>query len=357
MNKIISPKFEAKLLALVYRYKFIILYTLIGFTSIVLELVIRSQFMRLGISDLPSSFVSIAIGIAFAFYANIKINFRVPKQKIKISLIYFFSISLFSISIQYFLKQIIFESSISYESGRLLISSIVFLIAYYFHRKYSFKDFKKVGVAVYANGIENLERIHHQIGQLPDFIHVDIVDTSMNPESEEIKTYRMETIRAYWPDSQIQTHIMSRTPSKWLDQVIEYSDVVYVHAECDEDISEIFRILKNNNKLTGLALTMQSDIQDYIRLLDSTDFVLLLTIDNPGYSGQNFSIDGLSKIQELSRLPHRNDFHLCVDGGVDTKNINKINAEYIVSGSSVLKSENPKRVIMNLQTIGRYEIS
>ena len=46
---------------------------------------------------------------------------------------------------------------------------------------------------------------------------------------------------------------------------------------------------------------------------------------------------------------------LCIDGGVNENIVNMLEAENIVSGSSVLKSTNPKRQIMRLQTLGRYE--
>ena len=47
----------------------------------------------------------------------------------------------------------------SYEATRLIISGLVFIFAYLLHRKYSFKDYKKIGVAIYANSVENLEKI------------------------------------------------------------------------------------------------------------------------------------------------------------------------------------------------------
>ena len=60
-------------------------------------------------------------------------------------------------------------------------------------------------------------------------------------------------------------------------------------------------------------------------------------------------------IKTINSLPFRNNFTLCVDGGVNEQIVNFLEAENIVSGSSVLKNSNPKKQIMRLQTAGRYE--
>jgi ribulose-phosphate 3-epimerase len=237
----------------------------------------------------------------------------------------------------------------------MMISSIVFIFAYGLHRKFSFKDYKKVGVAIYANGIENIEKIYTKVGLFSDFIHVDIIDKSINNKAKEVKTYKLETIKAYWPNTQIQTHIMSMNPEKWIDEVMPYSDVIYIHEESKKDIIKFFDKIKKNGKKAGLALMMTTKINDVINLLENADYVLLLTIPKPGESGQNFSEGALEKINIINSLKFRNKFILCIDGGVDESIINLLHAENIVSGSSVLNNVNPKQQIMRLQTSGRYQ--
>ena len=73
----------------------------------------------------------------------------------------------------------------------------MFMIGYLLHRRFSFKDSKKVGVAIYANGVENIERIYNLIGSYLDFVHVDIVDSTFNQYANTTKTYRLKSIRAF----------------------------------------------------------------------------------------------------------------------------------------------------------------
>ena len=139
----------------------------------------------------------------------------------------------------------------------------------------------------------------------------------MSENAEDIKTYRLETMKAYWPNTQIQTHIMSKEPSKWVDQVLLHSDVIYIHAECDENIDMIFEKIKSNGKKAGLALTISTNPEDVLDHLKKSSHVLLLTIPEPGSSGQKFDSGGLDRIKQLNNLSFRNQFSLCVDGGVN----------------------------------------
>ena len=91
-------------------------------------------------------------------------------------------------------SKIIIKQFFSYEEGRLLISGSLFMFAYILHRRFTFRDFKRVGVAIYANGVENLTGIYERIGQYPDFIHVDIVDESFVKDAEPINYKKYEKI-------------------------------------------------------------------------------------------------------------------------------------------------------------------
>ena len=351
----LNPPFETQIKFLIYRFRFLGLYLVFGVLSLVLEFFIRAYLINLGLDHILSTLFAIFCGILFAFWVNVKFNFKIPKSRKIRAMVYFVIISCISCLLQWRLRHLLAFENMSYEWGRLLISGAIFILAYTLHRKYSFRDFKKVGVAIYANGVEDLKNIHSRIGHYPDFIHVDIVDNSMCQNAKDVQVYRLETMQAYWPNIQIQTHIMSKLPSKWIGQVLPYSDVIYIHAECHENVSELFEIIKSKGKKPGLALTLTTNIDEEIELLKQSVYVLLLTISNPGSSGQKFDMDGLERIKQINSLPFRKQFMLCVDGGVNENIVNLLDAENIVSGSSVLNNSDPRKQIMRLQTVGRYE--
>ena len=81
----------------------------------------------------------------------------------------------------------------------------------------------------------------------------------------------------------------------------------------------------------------------------------MLTIPEPGRSGQKFDMAGLERIEELKDMACREKLRVCVDGGVNEKIAPLLQVEDIVSGSVVLNHQHPKYQILRLQTAGRYE--
>ena len=355
MGQVLSRSIEARINLFLYKFRFLVLYIIFGIISLIIEFSFRNYLITLNFNQSYATFLGVLLGILFAFWSNSKLNFKIPSPRLLKALFYFVIISFFSASIQFYLGRVLLVENKNYELSRIVISSIIFLIAYWFHRKYSFINFKKVGVAIYADAAENIKDINKKINHYPDFVHIDIVDDTMKPDADDVEISRLETIKAYWPDTQIQTHIMSENPSNWVPKVLPFSDVVYVHGDINQDLNPIISEIHNVGKLVGIALRITSEIDDYINLLEKADYVLLLTIKHPGNSGQAFHSSAFRKIEQLNNLSFRNQFVLCVDGGVNTSIAKLINSECIVSGSSVLNDSDPIKQIMRLQTDSRYE--
>ena len=86
-------------------------------------------------------------------------------------------------------------------------------------------------------------------------------------------------------------------------------------------------------------------------LLGKVDHVLILTVD-PGFYGSMFIPGALEKIGEIKKI--NNDIDIEVDGGVSDKTIKQIcdaGPNLIVSGSYILKSDNPKQSFQELQKV------
>ena len=354
-NSIFSDKFKRSMSFVLYRNRFLFFYTIIGFFSIVLEIVVFRGLESIGIHQPVSNFTGLVTGILFAYWLNVRFNFKVPKSKRNRAFFFFISISLVSVSINFIFKSQLVELGWSYETARLTVSGSLFLVGYFFHKRFSFSDYKKVGVAVYANGVEDIKGIYNKIGSYADFIHVDIIDSSFGDIDTDPATYRLETIKAYWPDLPIHVHIMSKYPSKWFAHFENYAEIVFVHYEIDEDLSTVLEKINSLKMKSGVVLTMATDpdiIKDQI--INSSN-IMLLSIPKPGKSGQSFDMNAISRIDKINNWNERNSFHLYVDGGVSEKNIQLLNVEGVVSGSSVLCNDNPSKQIMRLQTSSNFE--
>ena len=113
-----------------YRYRHILIYIVIGFFSLVVELLIRKQLLNFGLNQTLCIILSISIGILVAFILNIKLNFYIPEYLLLRSLFYFVVISLLSASIQFSINKFVsfnLKGSYEYEFSRIIISGIVLL--------------------------------------------------------------------------------------------------------------------------------------------------------------------------------------------------------------------------------------
>ena len=88
-------------------------------------------------------------------------------------------ISCFSFFLNLQLHHFLFQNY-PIEISRFLCSGCLFFVGYLLHKKYTFSEYKKVGIAVYAHGNEDISGIFHKIGPIGDFIHIDIVDKTFN---------------------------------------------------------------------------------------------------------------------------------------------------------------------------------
>tara|TARA_B100000029_G_scaffold400717_1_gene399731 strand:- start:1595 stop:2641 length:1047 start_codon:yes stop_codon:yes gene_type:complete len=341
----------------IYQKKFLIIYIIIGFFSILFELFLRNVFIKLNLNELIFNYLPIVFGILFAFYFNIRFNFSVPKIYLKRSLLYFFIISIMSFAIQKIAKNFFILEFLDYNYQRVIYSGVLFLIGYFFHTTFTFKKIIKVGVAIYANGYEELMKIKNKIGDYPDFIHVDIVDETMKKNADFIDFSKLEEINSFWSKKEIHTHIMSKKPKYIIDKVLKFSKIIYVHYEIDEKIEDIKEYISKNSVIPGIVLHSKLDYPNLDHVISGFTEVMILSIDKPGYSGQKFNDKTFELIKRIDQRKDRKNFNLLVDGGVNSKLIKKIDCEKIVSGAAVLKSEKPIIEIMKLQTVSRYEIT
>ncbi len=333
------------------RYKLFFKYCIIGILSIFVELLVRKILLNINFNKYIILFVPLLIGIFFAFIFNIKFNFNIPRYYYKYSFIYFTLISFSSFSLQIFLSKLISFENLSYESIRFIMSGLIFLIAYNFHIKYSFKKNKKVGVAIYLDNKENIDDVFSKVGFYPDYIHIDMVDKTMNENVSEPNFLKFNQIKEKWPNHRIESHIMSKKPNKYLKKIIPHSDVIYFHYEIEEDLNIIKEEILKNKKRAGIVLHASKKYENLKNIIKDFEEVLILCIDKPGESGQEFLNSSLTIIDEINKFENRSNFTICVDGGLSQKNIIQIDCDKVVSASNVFKSLNPKKQIMNLKKL------
>jgi ribulose-phosphate 3-epimerase len=339
---------------IIYKYRFLFGYIVIGIFSLIVEFLFYNFLNKFTEYEIFKSLSSLMLGILFSFWCNVRYNFKISKAKRDRALVYFIIISFSSYLLQILIINK-YTSYFSYEILRTFTSGSLFWVAYLFHRYYSFKDFKKVGVAIYANGFEDINSLYKKVEQYPDFIHVDIVDESFNKNSQKVLTYKTEVIKGYWNNKIIEAHIMSRYPKKWILDIIENVNRIFIHIDIDENLEDTLKLIKSKKCESGIVIQKEDEIKIFEKYNNLIDSILILSIENPGYSGQVFNYKSLDIISKINQHKYRYKTSLVVDGGINNKTISLVNSENVISGSYVLNSESPIKNICILQTSSQYE--
>ncbi len=334
------------------KYRFFNLFIIIGFFSIIFEILILNFLLKLNINFFPASYISLFFGICFAFILNFKFNFKIHRSRIYKAFIYFVIISSISRLLQELAGQNYMMENTPYEIKRISLSGSLFIFAYFLHRNFSFQDYKRIGVALYLSKKIQLKKIFNLIGDNTNFIHIDIVDKSFSKNNLTNDLRVIKKIKKIWPNQKIEFHIMSKFPMKWVKKIINHADKIYVHFETKENINEVRNYIIQRNKDFGIALTLDTNPKKIINILKRSSGLLILGVKNPGFSGQSFNNKAFDYIDYFNRLYFRKKFRLCIDGGVNKEIARVLEVDDLVSNSYILASNNPAVEIDDMKNSG-----
>jgi len=187
-----------------------------------------------------------------------------------------------------------------------------------------------------------------------DWVHVDIMDGKFVPNI----SFGMLLVKAMKKVSQkpLDVHLMIVEPEKYIEEFREAgADVITVHYEACPHLHRTIQQIKTTGAKASVALNPHTPVNVLDDVLEDLDMVCLMSV-NPGYGGQKFIYQTLSKIRQLrNKIVERNLKTLIeIDGGVGLQNAEKIleaGANVLVAGSSVFKSEDPNNTIDRLKAL------
>ena len=176
-----------------------------------------------------------------------------------------------------------------------------------------------------------------------DFIHVDVMDGHFVPNL----TIGPPVIKALRKNCSIKfdVHLMISPVHKYIDAYSEAgADIITIHPEATEDLSGSIKKIKELGKKVGISLNPETKVNIIIDYLDKIDLVLIMSV-NPGFGGQKFMPEVLSKIKELKKIQEEKniDFDIEIDGGINFENSKiaiEAGANILVSGTTIFKSNN-----------------
>jgi len=135
-------------------------------------------------------------------------------------------------------------------------------------------------------------------------------------------------------------------------------DIFTFHVEIisvGDDLSKLILTIKEKGMKVGLAIKPNTPVESVYPYIHMLDQVLVMTVE-PGFGGQSFMRDMMSKVYTLRR--NYPGLTIEVDGGLGLDTIDyasKAGANMIVAGSAVFKGD-PGHVISVLKRYGHNNL-
>ncbi|HYY66219.1 MAG TPA: ribulose-phosphate 3-epimerase [Nitrososphaeraceae archaeon] len=188
-----------------------------------------------------------------------------------------------------------------------------------------------------------------------DIIHLDVMDGKFVPNS----TFFADTIRKLRRITTLpfDAHLMIENPLRYIQDYIDARcDIITIHAEaCNEnEFIQIKDRLLLNGISPGIAINPSTDVPSWIyNYLADIDVVIIMSV-TPGFAGQKFIPQILSKMVTVNRKLRESGFkgYIEADGGIDATTLQQVydaGARILVAGNAVYGSTDIHGAIIQLR--------
>jgi ribulose-phosphate 3-epimerase len=155
-------------------------------------------------------------------------------------------------------------------------------------------------------------------------------------------------------DLTLDVHMMVERAERFaVDFARAGADIYSIHAEATPHLHGALQTVKATGMKAGVVINPGTPVAMIEPVLHLVDQVLVMTV-NPGFGGQKFLPECISKVEKIAALRDEFgfDFDIEVDGGVDDTNIltlKNAGANVFVAGSYIYGAEHPEEQIKKLQ--------
>lgn len=174
-----------------------------------------------------------------------------------------------------------------------------------------------------------------------DYIHIDVMDGHFVPNI----TLGPGIVKCLRPHTNLpfDVHLMIENPDQYIKDFKDAgADIITVHVEACRHLHRTLQLIKQYDMQCGVVLNPHTPLEMIKHVLHEVDWILIMSV-NPGFGGQAFIPDSLSKISTLNqwRKEQNLSYIIEVDGGVNEETARlceAAGADVVVAGSAVFNA-------------------
>ena len=170
-------------------------------------------------------------------------------------------------------------------------------------------------------------RVEDEIDLLQPYcagFHLDVMDNQFVPNTalsiDAVNNIAKMVSKPVW------LHLMVKNPDQFYAKLFLHNDsLVSFHIESEIDVEQFVKTIREKKHKPSIAISPKTPLNAIVPFLNIVDQILVMSVE-PGFSGQPFLSESISRLEELvtHRKKNHHFFRIGIDGGIDISNIKMV---------------------------------